>query len=57
MSSKHKYENVMIRVKKQWEVRTGHHNHICGSGSHDSRPKRMRTREAIDKQWKQEYNV
>jgi hypothetical protein len=47
MSSKHKYENVQITVKKRWEVATGdRQNRSATSCTFDNRPKRMRTRSA-----------
>ena len=55
MSSRHKYENVKIKVRKQWEVARGHAEHISGSGSHDSRPKRLRTRSNQQKFFMREY--
>jgi len=39
-----KYDSIHLNVKPIWEVGRGHANHISGSGSHDNRPKRGRTR-------------
>ena len=48
--------NIKFNVKKPWEVATGHkENH--SDTTFDNRPKRKRTRGAIDKQWKTEYDV
>jgi len=47
MSSKYKYENVQISVKKRWELSTGdRQNRSATSCTFDSRPKRIRTRSA-----------
>ena len=47
MSSKHKYENVQISVKKRWELSTGdRQNRSATSCTFDNRPKRLRTRSA-----------
>jgi len=51
-----KYGNkIKLKVKKPWEVSTGHKEHK--NTLFDHRPKRMRTRKAIDKQWRNEYDV
>ena len=39
-----------------WEMRQGHTEDRADT-SFDNRPKRMRTRKAIDKQWRQEYDM
>lgn len=54
MTSLRKYENIKIKVKKRWEIPTGHKEHR--DTVMDNRPKRLRTRNAIDKQWRQEYD-
>jgi hypothetical protein len=47
MSSKHKYENVQIAVKKRWELSTGdRQNRSAATCTMDNRPKRLRTRSA-----------
>ena len=47
---------IKIKVKKPWEVATGHkENH--SDTTFDNRPKRKRTRGAIDKQWRNEYDI
>ena len=47
MSSKHKYENVQIAVKKRWKLSTGdRQNRSATSCTFDNRPKRLRTRSA-----------
>ena len=54
MTSRHKYETIKIKIKKRWELATGHREHR--NTLMDNRPKRLRTRSAIDKIWKSEYN-
>jgi len=47
MTSKNKYDNVRITVKKRWELSTGdRQNRSAATCSFDSRQKRMRTRQA-----------
>jgi hypothetical protein len=50
-----KYENIKIKKKKLWEISKGHNEHRSGSGTHDSRPKRARTRSNINRRAIQEY--
>ena len=53
MTSLRKYENIKIKVKKRWQLPTGHRedrNTIM-----DHRPKRMRTRKDIERSWKKEF--
>jgi hypothetical protein len=38
-----------------WEMRQGHKEHR--DTVFDSRPKRQRTRKAIDNQWRKEYDM
>jgi hypothetical protein len=45
---------IKIKVKKPWEVSKGHSEHRSGSGEHDSRPKRKRTRQAQRSAWQTE---
>ena len=54
MTSRRKYENIQIKVKKRWELSTGHKEHR--NTLMDSRPKRKRTRDAIDKDWRDNYD-
>lgn len=44
-----------LKVKKPWEVSTGHKEYR--ETRFDNRPKRLRTRKTIDKQWRDEYNM
>ena len=39
-----KYGKVKVSTKKPWEVSRGHNSHRSGSGTHDNRPRRVRTR-------------
>jgi len=55
MTSRRKYENIKIKVKKRWELATGHKEHR--NTVMDNRPKRARTRSAIDKTWRSEYDI
>jgi hypothetical protein len=58
MSSKHKYENIQITVKKRWELSTGdRQNRSAATCTMDNRPKRKRTRNDIDRQWRREYDM
>ena len=43
---------VKIKVKKPWELPTGHREDR--NTLFDNRPKRQRTRKSIDKQWRNE---
>lgn len=47
----------IIKVKKvmPWEMRQGHQEHR--DTVFDSRPKRRRTRQRVDKQWRDEYDM
>lgn len=47
----------VIKIKKvmPWEMRQGHQEHR--DTVFDNRPKRLRTRKAIDRQWRKEYDV
>lgn len=39
-------EHIPLKIKKIWEISKGHNPHRSGSGKHDNRPKRLRTRSA-----------
>lgn len=45
---------VKIKVKKPWEVPTGHRQDRNDT-SMDNRPKRQRTRKDIELRWREEY--
>ena len=46
---------IKIKAIKPWEVRQGHKEHR--DTTFDNRPKRLRTRKALDKQWRDEYDL
>ena len=56
MTSRRKYENIKIKVKKFWELPQGHNNHRSGAGVMDNRPKRERTRKDIERSWRKDYD-
>jgi hypothetical protein len=37
---------IKIDVKPIWQIGKGHNEHLTGSGKHDNRPKRTRTRKS-----------
>ena len=51
-----KYGKVKVSTKKPWEVGRGHHAHRSGSGTHDSRPRRLRTRMDAKKKALQDFD-
>ena len=55
MGHKRKYDTIKLNIRKQWELPTGHKE--FRDTTMDNRPKRLRTRKAIDKQWREEYNM
>ena len=55
MTSRRKYENVKIKVKKRWELSTGHREHR--NTVMDNRIKRQRTRNDIDRTWRNDYDM
>ena len=58
MKRKQKKQSDKILIKKE-DLRpaTGHNPHDSGSGYHDHRPKRQRTRAAQKRQALKDYNV
>ena len=56
MTSRRKYENIQIKVKKRWEISTGHRQDRTDT-TMDNRPKRQRTRKDIERSWQKEYDV
>ena len=48
--------NFTVKTAKvmPWEMRQGHKEHK--DTTFDNRPKRLRTRKALDKQWRDEYD-
>ena len=47
---------IKIKIKPTWELPTGHKEDRADT-SFDNRPKRKRTRQAIDKSWRDEYDI
>jgi hypothetical protein len=47
---------VKLNLKPFWEVSKGHMDHLSGSGTHDHRPKRERTRGASNRKAIREYD-
>ena len=47
---------INIKVRKQWEVPTGHREDRRVT-TMDNRPKRQRTRQGTNKQWRKEYDI
>ncbi len=50
-----KYGKIKVSTKKPWEVSRGHNSHRSGSGNHDNRPRRVRTRMDIRRRAIEEY--
>ena len=50
-----KYGKIKVSTKKPWEVGHGHNAHRSGGGTHDSRPRRLRTRSQTTRQAISEY--
>lgn len=46
-----KNNKIKINVKPIYKIGKGHNNHIGGSGEHDNRPNRLRTRSAINRKY------
>jgi hypothetical protein len=44
MGKTNRYGVVKLNIRPWWEMSKGHSQHLSGSGQHDSRPKRQRTR-------------
>lgn len=51
-----KYDTIRLNVKPIWEVGRGHADHISGSGTHDNRPKRQRTRGDANRKAMRDYD-
>tara|TARA_Y100000385_G_scaffold288623_1_gene355686 strand:- start:1887 stop:2063 length:177 start_codon:yes stop_codon:yes gene_type:complete len=49
--------SIKVDNKKVWELPEGHHDHRSGSGTHDSRPRRLKTRANIVKQAIKEWEA
>jgi hypothetical protein len=48
-------KKVKINPRKIWQLPKGHSQHQSGSGEHDNRPKRLRTRQAKNTQAMRDY--
>ena len=46
---------ISLNLKKVWELPRGHEDHLTGTGIHDNRPKRLRTRGAANRKAMREY--
>ncbi len=47
--------SIKVSTKKPWEVSRGHNIHRSGSGTHDNRSRRVRTRMDIQRRVIAEY--
>lgn len=52
-----KYGKIKLKTKKIWELAHGHNIHRSGSGHHDNRPRRSRTRMDIRRRAIAEYGA
>jgi len=48
-------KGVKINPRKVWELPTGHTSHRSGSGVHNNKPRRQRTRQAANNSIIKEY--
>lgn len=55
MSKRKKTIVIALNVRPLWEIGKGHSEHRSGSGLHDNRPKRMRTRGAEKRHAMKDY--
>lgn len=49
------HNKIKLKVKKPWEVPTGHKEHK--DTTFDNRPKRLRTRNDNERNWRKEYDI
>lgn len=47
---------VKLNLKPVWEISKGHQGHMSGSGTHDNRPKRERTRGSANRKAVEDYD-
>ena len=47
---------ISLNLKRVWELPRGHSGHLTGTGVHDSRIKRERTRSAANRKAIREYD-
>jgi hypothetical protein len=50
-----KIEKIKLNIRPIYKLAKGHYNHISGSGQHDHRSKRQRTRNNINRKSIEEY--
>jgi hypothetical protein len=46
---------IKLNVRKPWEVSKGHSEHRSGSGCHESRPRRLRSRGDVSRACVREF--
>lgn len=56
MSRRKNKQIIPINIRKDWEVPKGHASHRGGGGQHDNRPRKLRTRQNINKHSIREFN-
>lgn len=58
MSKRNSKKTIVLKLnlKPFWEISKGHHDHMSGSGTHDNRPKRERTRGAANRKAIRDYD-
>ena len=56
MSRSNRNNTITLKVRKQWEVPTGHRQDRKVT-TMDSRPRKQRTRQGVDKAWRKDYNM
>ncbi len=49
-------KTIKLKVKQPWEMPTGHREDR-GNTTFDNRPKRRRTRNDVDREWRKEYDM
>ena len=47
---------ISLNLKRVWELPRGHEDHMTGTGVHDNRPKRLRTRNASNRKAIRDYD-
>ena len=56
MRPRRNHNKIKINPKPAWQMPTGHREDHSDT-TFDNRPKRKRTRQAIDKSWRDEYDM
>lgn len=54
MTKDKKMKKIVIPASDKTKLAKGHQPHRTGAGTHDNRPKRQRTRNAVKRQWEKE---